>query len=166
MEDREIDEGQVEDKDISRRDFVRKALQYTAAGAVLGSIAGIGGINPPEAEASSGDFIAFMRSAQECPEPYELANDFVDMVLCLCGTQSAEVCLETHKPTGCVPTIVPYVMDKPAALQEWFACRGYKLDYGECKGLLEICCRMNAEHQGVLQRLVTGAAREPGTKCY
>ena len=132
MEDKEMEEGQMEDKDISRRDFVRKALQYTAAGAVLGSMAGIGGINTPDAEGSDGDFIAFMKAAQSNPE---LANTFVNMVNSLCGG-AKEGSTAAYE------------------LQKWLNANHCSVSILEAQTILDICCAMTPEHERTYHRLV------------
>jgi len=109
------------DKKISRRDFMKKTFQYASAGAVLGSIAGLEGMNPPEAEAEWGDFVLFMKRAQESTgEGSALTLGFVEKVID--PNTTAEI------------------------LRDWFRTggRAYNVSLDECARILEICRKMTS----------------------
>jgi len=108
----EKEEKSMEEKDISRRDFMKKTAQYATAGAVLGALAGVEGMNPPDAEAEWGDFILFMQNAQKSS----------DLTLGFAG-----VVIDTNTT--------------PAILSDWFRTGGreYKVSLSECDRILAIC---------------------------
>ena len=113
----EKEEESMEEEDISRRDFVRKAFQYAAAGAVLGGMAGLEGMNPPEAEADWADFVDFMEDAQSSSG---LTVGFIERVI---NPETTDV-----------------------DLKDWFRAqpRGYNVSRSECGTILRICRNMDS----------------------
>jgi hypothetical protein len=135
-----------EDKDISRRDFMKKSIKYVSASAVLGGMAAVQGISPPEAEAQTGGFIDFMKAAQNNPT---LANDFVNQV---------------NPRTN--NTLMPNFSANPVAAQNlsgWFSLQkpSYTVDTTECATILEICGIMSSLNVGKVRDIYANAKVPP-----
>ena len=124
-------------KGISRRDFMKKTIQYASAGAVLGGIAGLQEANPLKAEAAGKDFIQFMRDSQDISVEWFL--DFLN--------------LAKEKQTD-QPTI-----DK---LYTEFRNRGYtEVSKDDVKRILEINSELSDTHKKTFSLLKTKPGSVP-----
>jgi len=67
------------EKELSRRDFMKKTFQYASAAAVIGGMAGLEGVGTPQAEAGGGDAVLAAAGYSVNPSPREAGREAAAM---------------------------------------------------------------------------------------